>query len=205
MQFGSYFAVFGILLLWSLSGKLDYPSAFFLPYTLLTKLTTALSTGGTVSPIEARTTLAFTLILGVVLAYFSGGRPSVSGKVPSGGAGHRGLDDLDGWDRHGREVAFRARRERLAVTRYFAFVPPALHPSPDSVPSAFSTPPLPSPINLLIPPLLLASFVSRRLGSEESARSLGERGRLWAWRVGISPLGGWALLAKTIRSARGLE
>lgn len=209
VQFGSYFAVFGILLLWSLSGELDYPGYLMLPVTFFTakgaspSLTTLKS--GTVSPIEARTTLAFTLILGLFLAYFAGGRPSVSGKVPSTSSGQRGLDDLDGWDRYGREVAFRARRERLAVNRYYSFVPPSPRRHMDTVPSAFSTPPLPSPVNLLIPPILFAAFVSSQFGSEEQARMINERGRLWAWRVGISPLGLWAVCAKAVRSLRGRE
>lgn len=213
VQFGTYFAVFGILLLWSLSGELDYPGYFFLPLSFLRHATTsdmAVFTSGTVSPIEARTTLAFTLILGVVLAYFAGGRPSVSGKVHQaaelgGKKIQRGLDDLDGWARYGREVAFRARRERLAVNRYFSFVPPDPHPSAERVPSAFSTPPLTAPLNVCIPPLLLFSALSRWFGREDLARKVNERGRLWVWRVGISPLGLWAALAKLIRSLRGRE
>ncbi|KAK4700909.1 hypothetical protein P7C70_g5334, partial [Phenoliferia sp. Uapishka_3] len=213
VQFGTYFAVFGILLLWSLSGELDYPGYFFLPLTFLRHATTnemGVFTAGTVSPIEARTTLAFTLILGVVLAYFAGGRPSVSGKVefavgPDGKKARGGLDDLDGWARYGREVAFRSRRERLAVNRYFSFVPPDPHPSADGVPSAFCTPPLTSPLNVCIPFLLFASAMARWFGREDLARKINERGRLWVWRFGISPLGFWAALAKLIRNIRGLE
>lgn len=225
VQFGSYFAVFGVLLLWSLSGELDYPSYFFLPLALLPQSSTngiddrylsTLTTRGTVSPLEARTTLAFTLILGLVLAYFAGGRPSVSGKVhhvagPDGKKPQRGLDDLDGWARYGREVAFRARRERLAVNRYFSFVPPVVRrrrPSEniaDEVPGAFCTPPLTAPLNLAIPPLLAASAIARWVGREDVARDVNEHGRLWVWRFGIAPLGLWAILAKTIRNVRGRE
>ncbi|KAI5480595.1 hypothetical protein MNV49_000291 [Pseudohyphozyma bogoriensis] len=216
VQFGNYFAVFGLLLLWSLSGELDYPgvmsTVFFAPLAVLPRLQSpadqlVISTAGqTLSPIEARTTLAFTLVLGVVLAYFAGGRPSVSGKIPStSGPDQRGLDDLDGWDRYGREVAFRARRERIAVNRYYTFVPPPPRRHPDSVPSAFCTPPLPAPLNLTIPPLLFGAWVCRWFGSEERARMVNERGRLWVWRVGISPLGVWAVLAKSIRRLRGRE
>ena len=213
VQFGTYFAVFGILLLWSLSGELDYPGYFFLPLSFLRHATTSnmgVFVAGTVSPIEARTTLAFTLVLGAVLAYFAGGRPSISGKVvqavaPGAKKPQRGLDDLDGWARYGREVAFRSRRERLAVNRYFSYVPADPHPSADGVPSAFGTPPLTSPLNLCIPPLLFASAVSRWFGREDLARMFNERGRLWVWRMGISPLGLWATLAKAIRSLRGKE
>jgi hypothetical protein len=210
VQFGSYFAVFGVLLLWSLSGELDYPGLFLSPLTVRNSLLetfapiTIATKGRTVSPIEARTTLAFTLILGVVLAYFSGGRPSISGKPTN--PTRKELSDLDGWDRYGREVAFRARRERLAINRYYSFVPPPLYSrSLASVPSAFSTPPLSSPLNLFIPPLLLASFVSRWMGSEEAAKRIQARGRLWVWRAGIAPLGLWAVLAKGIRTLRHRE
>ncbi|BGP41165.1 hypothetical protein JCM10449v2_005136 [Rhodotorula kratochvilovae] len=268
VQFSTYFAVFGLLTLWSLSGDIDYPgvalAALHAPLDLL-PLTSPLAATATAaskrsSPIEARTTLAFTLILGAVLAYFSGGRPSVSPLPPpstglsaSGRARHE-LDDLDGWDRYGREVAFRARRERLAVNRYFSFVPPRARYSGggtggggrrlESLPSAFSTPPLPSPLNLAIPPILLVAAAVRRvtrarleqrgrwraareragsLGSvgsgwggeegalppgqeaERAARRVQEVARVWVWRLGIAPLGGWAVAAKGIRKLRGKE
>ncbi|GAA6061124.1 hypothetical protein JCM10212_001724 [Sporobolomyces blumeae] len=253
IQFGTYFAVFGALTLWSLSGEIDYPgvllSIVHAPLALLvsskagnstTGLDILAAAGRQTSPIEARTTLAFTLILGVVLAYFAGGRPSITPKpiyplhplTP-----RRELDDLDGWDRYGREVAFRARRERLAITRYFSFVPPVpfqraspsssaasstassptrhRFPSPrprvgqrrlESLASAFSTPPLPSPLNLVVPVIELASVAAKRFGAtEQAARRLQEVGRLWVWRVGIAPLGGWAVAAKGVRKWRGRE
>lgn len=287
VQFSTYFAVFGLLTLWSLSGEIDYPGVALAvlraPLELLprpeTSAAVASSSAPRSSPIEARTTLAFTLVLGVVLAYFSGGRPSVSpippplsatSSSPSSGCGgvtgkvgtaRHELDDLDGWDRYGREVAFRARRERLAVNRYFTFVPPRLSSSSggssgsgggggggrrlESLPSAFSTPPLPSPLNLAVPVVLFVAAVVRRLtrfrieqrarwrraragsvgttwsedtaggagGSglppgqeaERAARRVQEIARVWVWRVGIAPLGGWAVAAKGIRKLRGKE
>ncbi|KAM0750777.1 hypothetical protein T439DRAFT_325835 [Meredithblackwellia eburnea MCA 4105] len=216
VQFGTYFAVFGILLLWSLSGELDYPGYFFLPLSFLRSadqeaFATLFVGKGTVSPIEARTTLAFTLVLGVVLAYFAGGRPSVSGKIQtvtdpvSGQKPQRGLDDLDGWARYGREVAFRSRRERLALNRYYSFVPPIPNPREESVPSAYSNPPLTAPLNLFIPVLLVAASLTSWVGREDLSRKINERGRLWAWRFGISPLGLWAILARGYRTVRGYE
>ncbi|KDE06183.1 hypothetical protein MVLG_03465 [Microbotryum lychnidis-dioicae p1A1 Lamole] len=206
VQFGSYFTVLGVLLLWSLSGELDYPGLFMAPVAVMNSVSTYLSVPkqGPVSPIEARTTLAFTFILGVVLAYFAGGRPSESGKTSRP---HKELDDLDGWDRYGREVAFRARRERLAVNRYFSFVPPPLHQhSLESVPSAFGMPPLPSPLNLWIAPLTLSGFIARRwYGREDWARRVHERGRLWIWRAGVAPLGVWAVIAKGVRTVRQVD
>ncbi|KAM0786549.1 hypothetical protein ACM66B_002006 [Microbotryomycetes sp. NB124-2] len=208
VQFGSYFLVFGVLLLWSLSGELDYPSLFLSPLVVrefvVDKVTTALKGKQTVSPLEARTTLAFTLVLGVVLAYFAGGRPSVSpkNKLPA----HKELDDLDGWDRYGREVAFRARRERLAINRYYSYVPPtSQNRNLESVPSAFGTPPLPSPLNLLLPPIVLSAFVLKQVGQDALARKVQESARLWVWRFGISPLGLWGGLAKLLRTVRGRE
>ncbi|GAA5949522.1 hypothetical protein JCM21900_000249 [Sporobolomyces salmonicolor] len=241
VQFAAYFAVFGVLLLWSLSGEVDYPGVLlqlvhlplaFLPSPVSPALDPAALSSSRqrpASPIEARTTLAFTLVLGAVLAYFSGGRPSISPKQAHPNPVHaltprRELDDLDGWDRYGREVAFRARRERLAINRYFSFVPPrgvvepyspvsASSPRPrvgqrrlESLASAFSTPPLPSPLNLAVPAIELASAVVRRLGrDEQAARRVQEVARLWVWRVGISPLGGWAVAAKGYRKLRGRE
>lgn len=252
VQFGSYFGVFGILLLWSLSGELDYPGLIMWPLSVreyvLDQVTFSSvdamaarggggGTGrGTVSPLEARTTLAFTLILGLVLAYFSGGRPSVSGKPPpshhfytqpllattassQGGQGassngssnngiNKGLDDLDGWDRYGREVAFRARRERLAINRYYTFAPAQRHRrcrELESVQSAFSTPPLTAPLNLAIPLVGAVAIVCRWLGRDDKAKVAQERGRVWAWRVGIAPLGVWAVLAKGVRTLRRRE
>ncbi|ORY70611.1 hypothetical protein BCR35DRAFT_294449 [Leucosporidium creatinivorum] len=217
VQFGTYFAVFGVLLLWSLSGELDYPGVFLSPLLVRTAVlnflapsssfTTTTSTPRTVSPLEARTTLAFTLILGLVLAYFSGGRPSVSGK--SATKPRKELDDLDGWDRYGREVAFRARRERLAINRYYSYVPPpasdARQRALESVPGAFGTPPLPSPLNLAVLPVRIAAFVCKQSGREEYAKVVQERGLLWAWRAGIAPLGVWALTAKAVRTLRHRE
>ncbi|GAA5820589.1 hypothetical protein JCM3770_007167 [Rhodotorula araucariae] len=268
VQFSTYFAVFGLLTLWSLSGEIDYPGVALavlhaplglLPsYSRVDDTILAAAASKRSSPIEARTTLAFTLVLGAVLAYFSGGRPSVSPLPPPGtglsASGHarHELDDLDGWDRYGREVAFRARRERLAINRYFSFVPPRARSSGggggrrlESLPSAFSTPPLPSPLNLAIPPILLVAALVRRvtrarleqrgrslraarsragsLGSvgsgwggeegvlppgqeaERAARRVQETARVWVWRVGIAPLGGWAVAAKGIRMLRGKE
>ncbi|GAA5849007.1 hypothetical protein JCM8547_006410 [Rhodosporidiobolus lusitaniae] len=306
VQFLTYFVVFGLLLLWSLSGEIDYPGYFLsllhLPLAVFPSLSppssssfnpttsqlpfsatptppsTLFTTKPQSSPIEARTTLAFTLVLGVVLAYFSGGRPSVAPKPPPSSSTfppsphshlnpnsnatvkppRRELDDLDGWtERYGREVAFRARRERLAVTRYFTFVPGGVGSGSSSLEaegggekderrletlaSAFSTPPLPSPLNLAVPPLELASWVAKRItryrasqrlrlqtafqngeggGGEDTgeewtfppgqegervARRVQEVGRLWVWRVGISPLGGWAVAAKGWRMVRGKE
>ncbi|KAK4055829.1 hypothetical protein OIO90_003083 [Microbotryomycetes sp. JL221] len=211
VQFGSYFAVFGILLLWSLSGELDYPSLWLSPLVVREQIlehfsTTVTVTKGkqTVSPLEARTTLAFTLVLGVVLAYFAGGRPSVSpkNKIPA----HKELDDLDGWDRYGREVAFRARRERLAINRYYSYIPPtSQNRNLESVPSAFGTPPVPSPFNLLVPPISLAAFVLKQIGMEQTARKAQEGARLWVWRIAISPLGLWGGLAKVLRTIRRKE
>lgn len=227
MQFGTYFAVFGVLLLWSLSGELDYPGVALSPLILRTALLNFLApslsptieplttSGQTVSPLEARTTLAFTLVLGVVLAYFSGGRPSISGKSSHGAQGSGGktrkeLDDLDGWDRYGREVAFRARRERLAVNRYYSYIPPTRgglgrSRALESVPGAFGTPPLPSPLNLAVLPVRVTAFVCRQMGKEEAAKVVRERGALWAWRAGIAPLGVWAVLAKGVRTLRHRE
>ncbi|GAA5887714.1 hypothetical protein JCM16303_003736 [Sporobolomyces ruberrimus] len=231
IQFATYFAVFGALTLWSLSGEIDYPGVLLqclhFPLVFLSSspsisgLDFELS-GKSTSPIEARTSLAFTLVLGVVLAFFAGGRPSISPKpiyplhplTP-----RRELDDLDGWDRYGREVAFRSRRERLAITRYFSFVPPVPFSDRDrsskprvgqrrleSLASAFSTPPLPSPVNLFVPLIELSSLLVKRLGGHErAARRVQEVGRLWVWRVGISPLGGWAVAAKGVRKWRGRE
>lgn len=237
IQFATYFAVFGALTLWSLSGEIDYPGVLLqmlhLPLAVLPSPSRALVAGDdadllnamggkSTSPIEARTSLAFTLVLGVVLAFFAGGRPSISPKpiyplhplTP-----RRELDDLDGWDRYGREVAFRSRRERLAITRYFSFVPPVPYTSAkrglkprvgqrrlESLASAFSTPPLPSPLNLVVPSIELTSLLVKRLGGgERAARRIQEVGRLWVWRVGISPLGGWAVAAKGVRHWRGRE
>lgn len=282
IQFAGYFAIFGLLLLWSLSGEIDYPGyaviLLHLPLALFPSFSASSdisisSTAPQSSPIEARTTLAFTLVLGVVLAYFSGGRPSVAPKPPSYTntspsqplphsvrPARRELDDLDGWtERYGREVAFRSRRERLAVTRYFTFVPGGVDVTTDpfcagggdedgeaarererrleTLASAFSTPPLPSPLNLAVPPLELASWAAKRIvrfretkrlkravsngqigeddgfaGSlppgqegERIARKVQEVGRLWVWRVGICPLGGWAVAAKGWRMLRGKE
>ncbi|GAA5895884.1 uncharacterized protein JCM6883_001646 [Sporobolomyces salmoneus] len=227
IQFATYFAVFGALTLWSLSGEIDYPGVLLqmlhFPLVFLSSSDETFTTKGkSTSPIEARTSLAFTLVLGVVLAFFAGGRPSISPKpiyplhplTP-----RRELDDLDGWDRYGREVAFRSRRERLAITRYFSFVPPVpynsnLHATKprvgqrrlESLASAFSTPPLPSPLNLFVPWIELSSLVVKRLGgNDRAARRVQEVGRLWVWRIGISPLGGWALGAKGVRQWRGRE
>ncbi|GAA5890166.1 hypothetical protein JCM6882_009246 [Rhodosporidiobolus microsporus] len=278
VQFATYFFVFGLLLLWSLSGEIDYPgvSLALLHYPLAlfpsfaesaSDLSTAASlTAPQTSPIEARTTLAFTLVMGAVLAYFSGGRPSVSPKPPPSHSclpsapptvsatglhprPRHELDDLDAWtERYGREVAFRARRERLAVTRYFTFSPgdvgsdggPAAGGERrlETLASAFSTPPLPSPLNLAVPPLEIASWAAKRIvryraekriaradgavveaeedwvasggvppgqEGERAARRVQEVGRLWVWRVGISPLGGWAVVAKGWRLLRGKE
>ncbi|BGP17417.1 hypothetical protein JCM10213v2_005449 [Rhodosporidiobolus nylandii] len=259
VQFSTYFAIFGLLLLWSLSGELDYPgyalSFLLFPSTLpafssSSSAASSLANAPQSSPIEARTTLAFTLVLGAVLAYFSGGRPSVSPKQSSSvDTPRRELEDLDGWDRYGREVAFRARRERLAVNRYFTFVPGGVGSGAEgsslglgpgdrrleSLASAFSTPPLPSPLNLAVPPLLLVAGIvkrvvrrraSKRLAAagesgeedwlasgglppgqegERAARRVQEVGRLWVWRVGISPLGGWAVAAKGWRLLSGRE
>lgn len=208
VQFGSYFAIFGILLLWSLSGELDYPGLFFSPLVVRAYVVDAVAAAvkgkRTVSPLEARTTLAFTLVLGVVLAYFAGGRPSVSPQ-PSQPT-HKELDDLDGWDRYGREVAFRARRERLAINRYYSYVPPtSQNRNLDSVPSAFGMPPLPSPLNVFVPPLALAAFVFKQSGRDDLARVVNEHGRLWVWRFGIAPLGLWGGLAKVLRTIRQRE
>ena len=231
IQFATYFAVFGALMLWSLSGEIDYPGVLLqlVHFPLIffsTSTTIGISdySGKSSSPIEARTSLAFTLVLGAVLAFFAGGRPSISPKpiyplhplTP-----RRELDDLDGWDRYGREVAFRARRERLAINRYFSFVPPlqfdrhsrstTTRPRVgqrrlESLASAFSTPPLPSPLNLMVPIVELASLIVKRLGgNEHAARRVQEVGRLWVWRVGISPLGGWAVAAKGVRKWRGRD
>lgn len=251
VQFGSYFAVFGILLLWSLSGELDYPGLFMWPLDVRERVLDHITmsydaqaaarrggTGrGTVSPLEARTTLAFTLILGLVLAYFSGGRPSISGKTlpPTShlyyhpqhasaqgqsatsafsfgsGAGvvNKGLDDLDGWDRYGREVAFRARRERLAINRYYTFAPAQRHRAGrrelQTVQSAFATPPLTAPLNLAIPLISIVAFMCRRVGRDDKAKLVQERARLWVWRFGIAPLGVWAVLAKGVRTVRRRE
>lgn len=283
VQFSTYFAVFGLLTLWSLSGEIDYPGValavleapmrlVLAPAGLSTPTALAATTSSSStprsSPIEARTTLAFTLVLGVVLAYFSGGRPSVS-PTPSSSSlatpatstsARHELDDLDGWDRYSREVAFRSRRERLAVNRYFTFVPPRAGGLSggggrrlESLPSAFSTPPLPSPLNLAVPVVLVVASVVRRLtrfrveqrarwsrargrrsasiGSaatdsgasggaawgeeagalppgqeaERAARRVQEAARVWVWRIGIAPLGGWAVAAKGIRKLRGKE
>ncbi|GAA5930391.1 uncharacterized protein JCM15063_004793 [Sporobolomyces koalae] len=232
IQFATYFAVFGALMLWSLSGEIDYPGVLvrLVHFPLIVLPTNASNHDGSIetmgkstSPIEARTTLAFTLVLGVVLAFFAGGRPSISPKpiyplhplTP-----RRELDDLDGWDRYGREVAFRSRRERLAITRYFSFVPPvpfdprrSRTTKPrvgqrrlESLASAFSTPPLPSPLNLFVPLIESASWVFRKVGgNERAARRVNEVGRLWVWRIGIAPLGGWAVAAKGIRRWRGRD
>ncbi|GAA5948967.1 hypothetical protein JCM3765_003971 [Sporobolomyces pararoseus] len=235
VQFWNYFLIFGILTLWSLSGEIDYPGVAlqllhlplqFLSFTSTTYYAAGGGGGGKTStitsPIEARTSLAFTLVLGVVLAFFAGGRPSISPKpiyplhplTP-----RRELDDLDGWDRYGREVAFRSRRERLAITRYFSFVPPVPYNSNsnprvgqrrlESLASAFSTPPLPSPLNLFVPVIEFCSFVVGRFGvgrdDERRSRRVQEVGRLWVWRIGICPLGGWAVAAKGIRKWRGRE
>ncbi|GJN90065.1 hypothetical protein Rhopal_003063-T1 [Rhodotorula paludigena] len=285
IQFSTYFAVFGLLTLWSLSGEIDYPGAalavLHAPLALLRTADTSEATAtavksGSSTPIEARTTLAFTLILGAVLAYFSGGRPSVSPKpaptsppspavasalASSPSTPRHELDDLDGWDRYGREVAFRARRERLAINRYFTFVPPRSLRAParvgpgvnrlESLAGAFSTPPLPSPLNLAVPAVLVLGAVVRRVArfrieqrarwrfvrlpagrarrgeddggegegeggargvlltpgqeAERIARRVQEVARLWVWRVGICPLGGWAVAAKGIRRLRGKE
>ncbi|GAA5883716.1 hypothetical protein JCM3774_005792 [Rhodotorula dairenensis] len=269
VQFSTYFAVFGLLTLWTFSGDIDYPRALVTllhapleplqqwfavrdSFSTTTRRTTATASGGRrSSPLEARTSLAFTLILGLVLAYFAGGRPSVSQK-PLGSlhptAPRRELDDLDGWDRYGREVAFRARRERLAVNRYFTFLPPIGRRAGlggvrrlESLASAFSTPPLPSPLNLAIPPILLVCAVAKRVirfrleqrtrwrtargrvvsvaaaaaddddalppgqEAERRVRIIQETARVWVWRMGISPLGGWAIAAKGIRRLRGQE
>lgn len=200
IQFGTYFVVVGFLLLISLGGELDYPSLVLLYPAHV--IETATMSGG-VSPIEARTSLAFTLLVGIVLAYFAGGRPSASGKIV--GPGERGLTDLDGWDRHGPEVAFRARRERLAVTRYFCYIPPSAVFPPEPVPSAYSTPPLSPPLNLIVPLIILASFVLKRFDRQERAQYIQERGRLWLWRVGVAPLAVWSLLAKVLRHLRSEE
>ena len=215
VQFGSYFAVFGVLLLWSLSGELDYPGLFLSPLLVRTAILNFLSpsaaitasSGQTVSPLEARTTLAFTLVLGVVLAYFSGGRPSISGK--SSTKTRKELDDLDGWDRYGREVAFRSRRERLAVNRYYTYVPPrsadAAQRALESVPGAFGMPPLPSPLNLCLIPVQMTAVVLKHLGRHARAKAVQERGLLWAWRMGVAPLAVWAVAAKGIRTLRRRE
>ncbi|BGP33150.1 hypothetical protein JCM10296v2_004942 [Rhodotorula toruloides] len=261
IQFSTYFVVFGLLTLWSLSGDIDYPSVLLnllhLPLVPLqswatfrdSAQVTAAAVNASRTPLEARTTLAFTLVLGAVLAYFSGGRPSVSPKPAHASAllssPRRELDDLDGWDRYGREVAFRSRRERLAVNRYFTYVPLGSGRGGqrrlESLASAFSTPPLPSPLNLAIPPLLFVCAVLKRVvrfrieqrrrwaaargrfvedgdargehetllspgqEAERVARRLQEVVRLWVWRIGISPLGGWAVAAKGIRRLRGKE
>lgn len=262
VQFSTYFAVFGLLTLWTFSGDIDYPralaAALHAPieplqrwFTVRDAYSATASVGGRrSSPLEARTSLAFTLILGLVLAYFAGGRPSVSQK-PLGSlhptAPRRELDDLDGWDRYGREVAFRARRERLAVNRYFTFLPPVGRRTGlggrrlESLASAFSTPPLPSPLNLAIPPILLVCAIAKRVirfrleqrtrwsaargrvvivvdddnggdevlppgqEAERRVRIVQETMRVWVWRIGISPLGGWAIAAKGIRRLRGQE
>ncbi|BGP56337.1 hypothetical protein JCM8202v2_003955 [Rhodotorula sphaerocarpa] len=255
VQFSTYFAVFGILTLWTFSGEIDYPRALTAAlqaplepmqrWFALRDSVAASAAGNRRSPLEARTSLAFTLILGLVLAYFAGGRPSVSPK-PIGplhpSAPRRELDDLDGWDRYGREVAFRARRERLAVNRYYTFLPPVGRRDGlggrrlESLASAFSRPPLPSPLNLAIPPLLFVCAIAKRVirfrleqrrrrrnargrvvdeegdeawppgqEAERQVRRLQETVRLWVWRIGISPLGGWAVAAKGIRRLRGKE
>ena len=259
MQFSTYFAVFGLLTLWTFSGDIDYPRALIALlhapleplqqwFTLRDSVSSSIAataSGRRSSPLEARTSLAFTLILGLVLAYFAGGRPSVSQKPLTSlhpTAPRRELDDLDGWDRYGREVAFRARRERLAVNRYFTFLPPVGRRARlggrrlESLASAFSTPPLPSPLNLAIPPLLFVSSIAKRVirfrleqhrrwsnargrivdedgddvlppgqEAERRVRIIQETVRLWVWRIGISPLGGWAIAAKGIRRLRGKE
>ncbi|TKA50669.1 hypothetical protein B0A53_06186 [Rhodotorula sp. CCFEE 5036] len=259
VQFSTYFAVFGLLTLWTFSGDVDYPRAlvallhapleplqqWFTLRDSVSSSIAATASGRRSSPLEARTSLAFTLILGLVLAYFAGGRPSVSQKPLTSfhpTAPRRELDDLDGWDRYGREVAFRARRERLAVNRYFTFLPPVGRRARlggrrlESLASAFSTPPLPSPLNLAIPPLLFVSSIAKRVirfrleqrrrwsdargrlvdeegdnvlppgqEAERRVRILRETVRLWIWRIGISPLGGWAIAAKGIRRLRGKE
>ncbi|GAA6010748.1 hypothetical protein JCM10207_005823 [Rhodosporidiobolus poonsookiae] len=267
VQFATYFTVVGALLLWSLGGSIDYPgyalAALHLPLALFPSSSSSSASTASLdalaTPIEARTTLFISLILGAVLAYFSGGRPSVAPKpLASSHAAtpRRELDDLDGWtDRYGREVAFRARRERLAVNRYFTFVPhdaggnfpsvecgegldPARGGSAarrlETLASAFSTPPLPSPLNLFVPPLLLVAGLTRRFvrrrarralrdagegedewvangglppgqEGERAARRVQERGRVWAWRVGMVPLGLWAVGAKGWRWVRGRE
>lgn len=104
-------------------------------------------------------------------------------------------------------MAFRARRERLAINRYYTFVPHTAldRRSLELVPSAFAIPPLPSPLNLWIPFLLVASFVSKQVGYHDQARVIQERGRLWAWRAGMAPLGLWAVCAKGIRTLRRRE
>ncbi|GAA6022053.1 hypothetical protein JCM11491_004734 [Sporobolomyces phaffii] len=244
VQFATYFAVFGALTLWSLSGEIDYPGVVVqlvhLPLAFVSDVAAQAKPTPTTSPIEARTSLAFTLVLGVVLAFFAGGRPSISPKpppLPPAAAAtapttppRRELDDLDGWDRYGREVAFRSRRERLAITRYFSFVPPvafsgrrssssasSVSSKPrvgqrrlESLASAFSTPPLPAPLNLFVPAIEVARWVVERLGGgggggDRAARRVQEVGRLWVWRVGIAPLGGWAVAAKGVRKWRGRE
>lgn len=209
----------GVLLLWSLNGELDYPGLIYLPLLVLEKLVVGSPTSSpstlsshAVSPIEARTSLAFTIVLGVFLAYLSGGRPSVSGKVPSKDLSKRGLEDLDEWDRFGREVAFRARRERLAVVRYYTFFPTTRrdHEYDESelespVLGAFSTPPLVSPLNILVPCFVGVAAVCKLAGREDLGRRVQERGRLAVWRVGMSPLGVWAVLAKCLKVVRGIE
>lgn len=256
VQFSTYFAVFGLLTLWTFSGDVDYPrvmtALLHAPleplqqwFTFRDSVSASMTAGKRRSPLEARTSLAFTLILGLVLAYFAGGRPSVSQKPVTSlhpTAPRRELDDLDGWDRYGREVAFRARRERLAVNRYYTFLPPVGRRTGlggrrlESLASAFSRPPLPSPLNLAIPPLLFVCAIAKRVirfrleqrrrwsnacgrvvdedgddvwppgqEAERRVRVLQETVRLWIWRIGISPLGGWAVAAKGIRRLRGKE
>lgn len=213
MQFGGYFLVFGLLMLWSLSGELDYPSLVIqAPMPVLQTAQDAAAAfvaGGRkvmLSPIEARTTLAATLVLGVILAYFAGGRPSITHGKRVDAAGRLGLHDLDGWERYGSEVAFRSRRERLAVTRYYTYVPPKNTFHPASVPAAFATPPLTSPLNILVPFVVFSAKAAKYLGGNpQAARQIQETSRLWIWRFGLLPVGTWGLLAKGVRQVRGKE
>lgn len=132
----------------------------------------------------------------------------MSGKVPSQDLSKRGLEDLDEWDRFGREVAFRSRRERLAVVRYYTFLPTPRHDYAEvesPVLGAFSTPPLPSPLNILVPLFLGISAGCNLAGREDLGRVVQECGRLWVWRIGISSLGVWAVLAKCLKVVKGNE
>jgi hypothetical protein len=145
---------------------LDYPDTF----------QTTLERG--VSPIEARTGLALTLILGLLVAFFSGGQPLISPSLPS---------SLDRCSNFGSTIAFLARRERLIVIQYFIYVPQSTH----GLDTPFSDAPLSPPLNLFGVGLSITRRVCELVGREDRGRVLEQRGRRAVWRVSMVGIAVW--------------
>lgn len=180
----SLLVVFALLLVISLSGEIDIydPDLFVLPGAGLVvqqvggAVTTTAAKHFRVSPLEGRSAVAISIIIGAVIAWMAGGvrmdfeshrrgltlEAETASRWTTAKHGLAHLSALDSWEAsHGPVIADLARLERLRVVRFFVI---------DDEQLSIRMPSLPSPLNLIVlffvelPSVLLRLAQRRRLG-----------------------------------------